>query len=478
MESLLRIIKCFKPSECKHIRDYYLRKSNESTTKRLQLFDIVKNNFAQGNESACRLIYNREPDSAFCQLKKRLKKDLLNFLILFPTPKNNYSDIKHVNVECRKLYVQAQSLVLRGEIHEATIILKHGLKLSEKYDIIDFRISAMDLLRTISRKDSGDYTKYTKEINKNILLHSTLLKAKAYDHSLRSCSQHAEVCIKSKDSETLASSYLKTKSPNLGFWYYSVKMQEYKLQGDFKMSYLNGLRFLHIIETQPAVSSSINKIHIKNDLARILILSKRNDKAYYHLKGADQLCSECSNEQLMVLDSLFLMQFINSEHKKVEEILNKAFTSSLVKRGNTQWNKWTFYQSCQKFVSGEYESSLSLIRKCENICKENSGLFLEHRLVEMLNLIELKEFDLLEYKIESFRKLIDYNKDLCTMRSRNLVKLIKALIRNNYDFHITSLEEKEIIDAISLGQYDLQITEIIDVNSWFRQKNKAVLELV
>ena len=90
LKGLTRIVQSFKPAECELIREYYLRENNGSATKRLQLFDLLNNRLAKSSDQVSKLLYNRKPDSGFSQLKKRLKEDLLDFMVFFSSNKGDF----------------------------------------------------------------------------------------------------------------------------------------------------------------------------------------------------------------------------------------------------------------------------------------------------------------------------------------------------------------------------------------------------
>ena len=146
MQGLARIVQSFKPSECQFIRDYYLRKANGSAKKRLQLFDLLKNDIAYDNEKLSQLLYNRKPDSGFSQLKKRLKEDLLDFLTFFPTGGPEEPDPEQLKMDCRKGILQAQSLMARGVEDEAIQLFRKVAKTASKYGLVQMEATALEQL--------------------------------------------------------------------------------------------------------------------------------------------------------------------------------------------------------------------------------------------------------------------------------------------------------------------------------------------
>jgi aminopeptidase-like protein len=95
---------------------------------------------------------------------------------------------------------------------------------------------------------------------------------------------------------------------------------------------------------------------------------------------------------------------------------------------------------------------------------------MEHRLLELLNLIELKEHDLLEYKSESFRKLIEYHQEKCPERIHAVMKLMRTLVKSDYDLAATYQSEKDNLQLIMKAGVGSQLMSLIDVLGWIEDK--------
>src|SRR5690606_21694098 len=83
MKNLTHIISSLKSGEIKMVRKYYKYMVEvRDADKRQKLFELAKRNPSIDDVEACKILYNKGLHSGFSQLKKRLKQDILNILLL------------------------------------------------------------------------------------------------------------------------------------------------------------------------------------------------------------------------------------------------------------------------------------------------------------------------------------------------------------------------------------------------------------
>lgn len=462
MKSLAEIIKCFKPSECDYIRYYYMRKNGSSWTKRLQLFDLIKNGISANNEHACKLIYNRLPDSTFCQLKERLKKDLLNFMVFFPSSRAKSSPLSNADTECRVLLIQAKLLLERGLPSEAVLLLNKVYRTAVTYDIPDLKISAIDMLCSSSGIDSETYQYYCKELLSNVHIQSEIFRMKA-----------ATVVSKGVIMDVSSKHRMASEdciSPNFLYWQYTKRMQDYHKTGNVSMAYLNGLRAISVVRTNSILFPVGLKAGLYLDIGWILTCSQQYSRAEEHIEMIVKECEDDSILELKTFELLFCIQFAQKKYASAEKITEQAMENSKALGDSGIKKKWLFYKACIKFSINEFVASVSLLRRCTDIVKEKSGLLIEFKMLELLNLVELADYDLVEYKIDSFRKLIEYHKIDCTDRVRYFIKLVKTLLKTGFNYDEVGLQSSSWISEMKPKNRDVRKIELIDVSYWVKQK--------
>lgn len=470
LQGITQIIQIFKPAECDFIRDYYLRRANGAATKRLQLFDLLRNKLIRDNEQVCRLLYNRKPDSGFSQLKKRLKQDLLDFMVFFPSTKNDSPDNSAIELECRKLFVQAKALVHHGIADEAIGLLKKVGKLAKDHDLSQMKALSLDLLQEISDQSFKDFTIDSAKVELNLEIHLTKVKAKNLYRRL----VEKGIGDFSGDDQTLIAHILclceTNWTPTLGFWHHLLALKINLLRDKVAKAYWHGLRLDQSLKTEGASLSKDQLFDFYHEMALLLTKAQKHNRAELFARKAEMLCSTESADLMKVLELRFVLSFSKKEYDTCLVLWQEAMTHPEIEKDDLAYNKWVFFESCLQFIEQEFEQSLVLLRKSGDVCRDKNGFFIEHKLLEILNLIELQEHDLLEYRIENFRKLIEYHQDKCPERIQGVMKFLRTLVRTGYDLEATYLQENENLRLIIQEGRNHQLISLIDVMGWMEAK--------
>jgi hypothetical protein len=152
------------------------------------------------------------------------------------------------------------------------------------------------------------------------------------------------------------------------------------------------------------------------------------------------------------------------------ELWQEAMTHVAIEKDDSIYQKWVFFEACLQFTERDFEQSLVLLRKSRIVRAEKNGFLVEHKLLTILNLIELKEYELLDYKVEKFRELIELHNDKCPERIQGAVRFLRTLIKTKYDLQATCLQEYESLRLIMQEGKKHQIITLIDVIGWVESK--------
>lgn len=468
LQGLTRIIQSFKPAECDLIREYYLRKNNGSATKRLQLFDLLNNRLAKSSEHISKLLYNRKPDSGFSQLKKRLKEDLLDFLVFFSSNKGDRPNTDNAELECRRLFVQAQTLVQKGIADEAIGVLKKVQKLARENDLPEMKAKALDLLQAISDQSFSDFKSSAAEVESEFEIH--LLQVKARNLFQRLKSEEGDPKWEDKDLELLnqlQEMALSFASPGLLYWYHLIKLMYHKTNGQLARAYHSGLVLNQAIQANLTIYNKGQQLDFYLELSDLLYAAGKYRKAELYTRKAEMLCGNECPDLLRVLKLRFMVHFGQKQYKLCDELLSQAMMHPALKEEGSEKQIWQFFEACTHFVEGNFRVAQALLHHCTSLTRDKSGLFLEPRILELLNLIELDDFDLLEYKVESFRKLIEYHKDLCPDHVPQVLKLLKAFVRSGFDLEATCEAEGDLMAQMLHTE---PYYGLVDVQAWLLSK--------
>lgn len=471
LQGLARIIQSFKPAECELIREYYLRKNNGSATKRLQLFDLLNNRLSKSSKQISRLLYNRRPDSGFSQLKKRLKEDLLDFLVFFSSNKGDRLNTENADLECRRLFVQAQTLVHKGIADEAVGVLKEVQRLARENDLPEMKAKTIALLQEISDQSFSDFKAGAKQVEAEFEIY--LAQVRAGNLYVRlSAGEQADEWLE-EDLELLAAleqMEAETTSSGLTYWYRFLSMLRSESEGQVARAYRHGLILNEQLQHEAGSVSKAQQFSFFLELARLLYQTGKHRKAELFARKAEMLCGNDCPDLLKVFGLRFLIHFCQEDLATCDELLSQARLHPELKSDENRQQIWLFFEACMHFKDHNFRVAQALLQQCTGLNRDRSGLFLEPRILELLNLIELQDFDLLEHKIESFRKLIEYHKDLCLEHVPRVMKVLKAFVRAGFDLEATYRQERELITELL---YTTHYRGLVNVRTWLLAKLKV-----
>lgn len=103
---------------------------------------------------------------------------------------------------------------------------------------------------------------------------------------------------------------------------------------------------------------------------------------------------------------------------------------------------WSLLKSGLLFMQNKFRESNTWLLSHENLLNEKSHTILWAKLLELLNILEMQDYDWFEYKLESFRKRLRR----CGMQSMEriwiLYQLFNSLRKYDYNYKTTLLDEQ------------------------------------
>ena len=119
------------------------------------------------------------------------------------------------------------------------------------------------------------------------------------------------------------------------------------------------------------------------------------------------------------------------------------------------------------------DSALDSLSTITEIIKNNSGWDFTRRILEIMCYIEQDEIDLVEFRIDTFRKVLakDNNKNL--QRIKVIYKILITLKKYGFNFKRTKELEKDNLSLLQKGEdeyyWDPLGFEIIRFDVWFNE---------
>ncbi len=460
---------CLKPGEIQFVKDFYKVKFNSQRNKRLQLFELILKNQARNNQEACQKIYHHKADSAFCHLKKRLEEDLLNFILLASPSRSDQDQSSKEEIQCGKTLLQSKILLSRGVQDQGISLLQKTSKLADKYEFPGHKLAAFDILRKYQGIKPGLKTRkyYSDHINKAFDTFRKILKAKEVKYATQESNNQNNFDskkFKKNKLELMSNQYDPAGSKRAYFWYEMAIIEHYFGEHNFQAAKSFTMHLIKYIKSEPVLDSSAKKAEVYLKLAESYIQLGEYDRAVNPANKALSLYTAGQREYLGALRVLFFANFRNGDFNDAGHVVNLATNHEHQTSQFSQ--KWLLYQAALKFSMGEHREVGKKLNCVRQLNRADTAWCMGHRLLELLNILELQDYDWFEYKIESFRKkLFSVKSGICS-RLPKIYVLLKTLVSTNYHYHEAAEIQRDTLVVLQDCPWNPMGYELIKVDQW------------
>jgi len=294
MKNLIPIINSLDSKERRIVRKFLSIQTNGMEKKKLQLFDIILNKKAETDKEASKILYNADPNSAFSHVKRRLKKDLLNFILLQDSERKGVSKRVQAEMDCRRMFLQGQLLLQRGVYGDGERVLNAALGLAEKYEMFSEVLSIRNLLRTTFgfRRGLEVFDQYSSNMDKNLIELGKWLKVRQdyYQISLPNEFQTNKMTkledVGAKILADLEKVNTEGSSVRFTFWYYVTKMHYYNMIKDFEEAKKSSEEPLELAKNGSIMSSKANYAGVLKDVVFINMNLGNHEEAVKYANDA------------------------------------------------------------------------------------------------------------------------------------------------------------------------------------------------
>lgn len=481
MKILTQIIRVLKPSEVRLIRNFYKVQPNGEVKRRLELFELAKAGKAGSDAEAAMAIYKGEPNSAFSHLKNRLQKDILNILLLKEGSKKYETKYAQAIFDCRRMLIEGQILIERGAYRAGEAVLLKANDLALEYELFAETMLINDLLRTTIgiRKGEQAYLSFEGEITDSLDKLAKYLKVKDYYYRLGVLGQFSKKIEKSSleyAKNALAEAekdYKLTNSPLVGYFYnflgifYGQLSQNYDLAFDYAVDYLK------LVESSPSVSSDTRIASANLQISSIAIHKGNYPEAIsYAQKARNKFIAGLFNE-LQAIEVMFIATFHYKDFEEAEKLMEVALQHPKIKANKQVPARWEYYKANLFFVNGKYNEAAVMLMKETELTKDKAGWLMGYRVLELMCAVEQDDLEVFDYRAESFKKLLQRNKEENVERPRLALKILGTYIKTGGDIKKAIQEEKDNIMLLSEGkgeyQWDPLGFELIRFDEWLNK---------
>ncbi|HYG38771.1 MAG TPA: hypothetical protein VD908_09135 [Cytophagales bacterium] len=478
MERLIRIINCLRGKEIHFLKSFYKeRKEN----KRLELLNLILEGKVCLNSDACASVCREKHSSTLSQLKKRLRQDLLDIFVL-----SSFSEIKEepvkAELECYKSLLLGKILIYKGLTDDGLEVLEKTSEQAGKFELHNIKLACDDVLRAFrSQKTFGNQSHlYNDQIRQSVQSIRNILYAKAINYPFISSKTFSYTSLSGNPNlHELEERSRKSNSRKAVHWYTMAIIHYYIQEDDLLKARHASSNLVKKLKNEPDHTSGYEVTEFYLQFSRILIFLQETEDAIWTAEKALENQDENRSETLPGLEMVFLAYLRSNNLCKAEKIIDTAAkirNDHMVKLKDV----WYLYKASLLFSQKKYRESAKWLVSNENMLNDKSSLKLSSKLFELINILEMEDYEWFEYKLEAYRKRLQRFGAKRIERINLFFRLLIALCKNNYDYNLTAIKEQIILKRFQSSDkaisWDPLGHEVINLAEWFISKTKSQRE--
>ncbi|MBP9151306.1 MAG: tetratricopeptide repeat protein [Flavobacteriales bacterium] len=478
VEDLRSLVKIMRPGEKRMLRYLVGRTTNSEDKLRLALFDFLDKHDVKTDAEAKERLNFSSTGSAFSHLKRRLKDDILGIFLVKESSKRIAQANRAAQFECLKKLTQAYVLLFRGAKEESSRILENVRELTVRYELIAESIQMQHLLREnfIGVGASAEFAKLNQQISSDMETYQALLVVEEKS-ILLSSPEYIKTFSKNKQFdewgqrvEQIREYYEKYRLGRIGFWYFLVSTEYNAVVRNFEKVITEGILFLDLVENNPAVKSKNNVAGVNQTLGSAYLETRQYDKAIAHFSRAEQLFPSAGFNRLQCLQFLVLSEAACEAYDKGMKTILKALLHPRIDSREHLKPRWLFIKSSVEFLQGDVDLSFKTLNSEGYLMRQQDDWNLQFRLLEMAQLIAMKDEEWLEFKLDATRKFLTRHKNLDSLRTRVSIDVISNLLRKELDFSQISEKNRLLLSLCSEEaegyEWNPMSPEIVRFDKW------------
>lgn len=486
VEKLTQLINSLNKKEIRAIRRFFKVTRMNADTLKSRLFDILVEKKGISDSKVSKLLKRNATDPSFSMLKLRLKDDIIKILVWEGGAKSFTSKAHEAKYNCRLMIMEAEILITRELPQLAEETLQKAFRLAKHYELTNESILINELLQTQVglKKGLSSYRFYADNNQQNFDLIKEKFLAQDYFRKLNMPNlffANKEMNYKQKSKEATAELRElsnKSKSTQVKFWYLRSEIYYNHLIADYQKARDYAMDFIKFVEDSPIVYSKDNLGGANMQLAIINIYLGKYKEAIQHANGAIALFVKGSVNMINAMDCKYSACLYDGDFESASEILKEIKKIKLYKNNPLTNSKWLYYEANLYFLLKKFDDALATLQKQTELTSDKSGWRLGYKILEMMCIAELKYFDWIDFRIETFRKLLSDVRKENIARPKIIYQLLKSFIKNAYEFDkATEMNEEHLAllhEAKDAFSWDPRGYEIIRFETWWNSKLKRV----
>jgi hypothetical protein len=162
-------------------------------------------------------------------------------------------------------------------------------------------------------------------------------------------------------------------------------------------------------------------------------------------------------------------------------VMDRVENHPKISYSDLTFDKWNLYRAYYHYMCKEYDYAFKLLQKQSSLLKDSTGWLASYKLLEIYILIAQKNYDLIDFRIAAYHKLIQRHKEK-ESRLKLIADILQSWKKHEYNFESAYQTKKAELEKLAAKKGPLAFkalgSEIIPFHIWFteRSKQKATKE--
>lgn len=486
MKKITQLVNSLSASEVKLIRKYYSISAKIEHNLKIKLFEIALVNKNISDNDAAKLM-GKPNNAAFSMLKSRLQEDIMKILIVEGKDKifsTKYFKARH---KVHFMLLEMDILEDRNLREQATETILKAKRLATKFELVNDLVVINDIIlngHTI-RQGPGAYKKMRSQgisgLSKadDLFWGTDFFKQSSFPTLFKANSTNSRIESAKIAIDKLGELSERSDLSRLQYFFLRSKINFNRESQDLQEWKKYALEFLNFIQTNPILNTSDNNGGAHMMIADHYLHTRKYAKAIsYSEKGLDFFYKDSPN-QIMMYELIFLSYFFNKKYDNANEIVTYVKNIKSVKPGTFPYSKWLFFSATVEFAFKDYKKVLTTLKRQSFLKTDKTGWALGYRILEIMSLVELENYDALPYRLDTFRKQLSKITKENVSRPKLFLQIMNRLIKDNFDFKLVNQKQAESLQLLRDGKekyfWNPRSYEVIRFDEWWDTKLKKVV---
>lgn len=479
MKLIYDIVKKLKKQEIRHIR-HTIKHSSFEYEKMGKLFELVTRYDEREESFFSKKLYGKEPNNTFRVTKSRLKRMLENVILNDKSLTGYSADSINARLQSKKKLLQGEILLGRGAYPASKNLLLQVISTAKHYEfhhelfLAELLMYRNSSVRT-SVKDFEKRTQYLLDLNER---YSQINEAIILNYSIANLLanftvEEEELIEVRKKVDRMEEISSLTEHPLVRNLYYMSEIAYLQVAGKYEQALDFCKKYLVLINEDSSQYSEQRLAAANVNLAQVSLRLNEIEDAERYAQEALAIYSSEEINFLKVIELSFRIAFSAGDFEKATTHIETALNHPQFEASKMLAARWHYFHACLLFSMQKYRKAYMKLNDTSPLLADKYGMNLYIRMLEIMIMFELDNFDLMETKILNMRQFVKRTqKNQEAYRPISLTKVIMKWYKNNYDFQKTlagtkaQLAELDALQALYPASNPDQ--ELIRLDTWMR----------